>query len=99
MVVCYVDKLGRKKVQGGVDLKTSQAYPRGFAEAIVELQQLHAQELRETAQRAYMAARRSPIHMGNYLRSAEQLNANNWWGDGAGFASVLEFLRTSSYRC
>ena len=42
MTVVTTDKMGRKQVAGGKDLKATQAYPKGFGAAVANVCQVHA---------------------------------------------------------
>ncbi|CAK9046029.1 Putative rhamnose biosynthetic enzyme 1 [Durusdinium trenchii] len=86
MVKRYVDGNGKQRVCGGVDLKTSQAYPKHFGVALAACRSATAANRRLTAKRFLEVARRSSNEADG------RRHIDKVWRDAAQLDSVIKFL-------
>ena len=66
-MVVHIDDRGVKRVSGGRDLKSTQAYPRGFGLALVALYEKHQAELQATATAMAQKAQAITLDDGDFV--------------------------------
>ena len=93
MVRTWTAADGSTKVEGGKDLKASQAYPAGFGRAVAKLLKQNSALVSTRQQRIYAKAlaQGAPTTLMSKIMNFEPAQCS--WSEAAELASVIEYLK------